>query len=137
MTWAIYTQYTAASRAFEAIIALFALLWAAWVAALIGQGLTPMRWAGFDQAGQMVLPSIMFAMGALHVTGMRLLTAYPRKAAASRLVGLAGMVGGFLWLGYCGVWSSAGPTYFTFAIACALAMINAGKDFRYARRFAL
>ena len=96
MTWAIYTQYTAASRAFEAIIALFALLWAAWVAALIGQGLTPMTWAGFDRAGQMGLPSIMFAMGALHVTGMRLLTAYPRKAAASRLVGLAGMVGVFL-----------------------------------------
>ena len=51
MTWSLYTQYTAVSRAFEAIIALFALFWAAWVAALIGTGLSPMSWAGFDQAG--------------------------------------------------------------------------------------
>ena len=136
MTWSLYTQYTAASRAIEAIIALFALFWAAWVTSLIGSGLSPMSWAGFDQAGQVALPSIMFCMGALHVTGMRLLNSYPRKAAASRFVGLSGMVLLFLWLGYCGFWSSAGPTYFTFAIACAVAMINAGKDFKYARRFA-
>ena len=132
MTWAIYTQLTSHSRVAESIVAIFALFWAAWVATLIGQGGTPMRWVGLDGPWQYLVPAALCASGLLHVAGLRLIHIMP-LSAIMRAVGLAGMALVFGSLSYIGMQSSAGPTYFAFASACFGGAFNAARDARYAK----
>lgn len=132
MTWAIYTKLTSHSRVAESIVAIFALFWAAWVATLIGQGGTPLKWVGLAGAAQYAIPAALCVSGLLHVAGLRLIHIMP-LSAIMRAVGLAGMAMVFGSLSYVGMQSSAGPTYFAFACACFGGAFNAARDARYAK----
>jgi hypothetical protein len=132
MTWSIYTQLTSHSRGVESIVAMFCLFWAAWVSALIGQGGTPMQWAGMTGSAQYTIPALLALSGALHVVGLRLLRVMPLSAIL-RAVGMLGMSGVFGWLCWTGLRSTAGPTYLAFTAACLGGVLNAVRDARYAR----
>lgn len=132
MTWAIYTNLTSHSRAAESIVAMFCLFWAAWVAVLIGQGGTPMRWAGLLGNAQYIVPSLLALSGTLHVIGLRLTRIMPLSAIL-RAVGMLGMAIVFCRLATLGIKSSAGPTYFAFFCACLGGLFNATRDARYAK----
>ena len=132
MTWAIYTQLTSHSRAAESIVAIFCLFWAAWVATLIGQGGTPMKWVGLYGSSRYAVPALLFLSGVMHVAGLRLIHIMP-LSAIMRALGLIGMALTFGALSYVGMKSSAGPTYFAFASACLGGAFNAARDARYAK----